>query len=79
MVCCLSACLKPTKHAGGGDAPLCLFLMVMVMMVMMVMMVALMLRCPESSAKSDLLAYLQRIILYCHQLSITSKVSEGYV
>jgi len=31
-------------------------------------------RCPESSAKSDLLAYLQRIILYCHQLSITSKV-----
>ena len=33
-------------------------------------------RCPESSAKSDLLAYLQRIILYCHQLSITSKVSK---
>ena len=31
-------------------------------------------RCPESSTKSDLLAYLQRIILYCHQLSITSKV-----
>ena len=54
-------------------------MVIMVMMVMMVMMVALMLRCPESSAKSDLLAYLQRIILYCHQLSITSKVSEGYV
>ena len=31
-------------------------------------------QCPESSTKSDLLAYLQRIILYCHQLSITSKV-----
>ena len=33
-------------------------------------------RCPESSTKSDLLAYLQRIILYCHQLSITSKVRK---
>ena len=31
-------------------------------------------RCPESSTKSDLLAYLQRIILYCHQLKITSMV-----
>jgi catenin alpha len=30
--------------------------------------------CPESATKSDLLAYLQRIALYCHQLSITSKV-----
>jgi len=30
--------------------------------------------CPESSTKSDLLAYLQRIALYCHQLNITSKV-----
>ena len=31
-------------------------------------------RCPDSITKSDLLAYLERIILYCHQLNITSKV-----
>merc|ERR1711992_270729 len=31
-------------------------------------------RCVESSTKKDLLAYLQRIALYCHQLNITSKV-----
>ena len=31
-------------------------------------------RCPESSTKNDLLAYLGRITLYCHQLNITSKV-----
>ena len=31
-------------------------------------------QCPESSTKNDLLAYLQRIALYCHQLSITSRV-----
>ena len=31
-------------------------------------------RCPESSTKKDLLAYLQRIALYCHQLDICSKV-----
>ena len=31
-------------------------------------------RCPDSVTKSDLLAYLGRIILYCHQLNITSKV-----
>lgn len=30
--------------------------------------------CPESASKKDLLAYLQRIALYCHQLNITSKV-----
>ena len=30
--------------------------------------------CPESTTKKDLLAYLQRIALYCHQLNITSKV-----
>ena len=30
--------------------------------------------CPESSTKKDLLAYLQRIALYCHQLDICSKV-----
>lgn len=30
--------------------------------------------CPESSTKQDLLAYLSRIALYCHQLNITSKV-----
>ena len=30
--------------------------------------------CPESTTKKDLLAYLERIILYCHQLNITSKV-----
>lgn len=30
--------------------------------------------CPESSTKKDLIAYLQRIALYCHQLNITSKV-----
>lgn len=32
------------------------------------------LQCPESSTKKDLIAYLQRIALYCHQLNITSKV-----
>jgi len=31
-------------------------------------------QCPESSTKMDLIAYLQRIALYCHQLNITSKV-----
>lgn len=31
-------------------------------------------QCSESSTKNDLLAYLQRIALYCHQLNITSKV-----
>ena len=31
-------------------------------------------QCPESSTKQDLIAYLQRIALYCHQLNITSKV-----
>lgn len=30
--------------------------------------------CPESTTKKDLIAYLQRIALYCHQLNITSKV-----
>lgn len=30
--------------------------------------------CPESSTKQDLLAYLQRIVLYRHQMKITSKV-----
>lgn len=30
--------------------------------------------CPESSTKKDLLAFLQRISLYCHQIQITSKV-----
>ncbi|TRY67298.1 hypothetical protein TCAL_02266 [Tigriopus californicus] len=30
--------------------------------------------CPESSTKKDLIAYLHRIALYCHQLNITSKV-----
>ena len=33
-----------------------------------------MFQCPDSSSKKDLLAYLQRIALYCHQLNITSKV-----
>ena len=32
------------------------------------------LQCPQSCTKEDLLAYLQRIALYCHQLNITSKV-----
>merc|ERR1719468_606862 len=31
-------------------------------------------QCPESNTKKDLLAYLERIGLYCHQLNITSKV-----
>ncbi|XP_022254960.1 catenin alpha-like [Limulus polyphemus] len=31
-------------------------------------------QCPQSNTKKDLLAYLQRIALYCHQLNITSKV-----
>jgi catenin alpha len=30
--------------------------------------------CPESSTKNDLLAYLQQIDFYTHQLNITSKV-----
>ncbi|KAF2354457.1 Vinculin/alpha-catenin [Trinorchestia longiramus] len=30
--------------------------------------------CPESRTKDDMLAYLDRIALYCHQLNITSKV-----
>ncbi|CAI9538406.1 unnamed protein product [Staurois parvus] len=30
--------------------------------------------CPDSTCKQDLLAYLQRISLYCHQLNICSKV-----
>ncbi|XP_061580950.1 catenin alpha-1 [Cololabis saira] len=30
--------------------------------------------CPDSTCKQDLLAYLQRIALYCHQLNICSKV-----
>ena len=33
-------------------------------------------QCPESSTKKDLLAYLERILLYCHQMNITSKVSN---
>jgi hypothetical protein len=32
------------------------------------------LQCPDSASKKDLLAYLQRIALYCQQLNITSKV-----
>lgn len=31
-------------------------------------------QCPDSTCKNDLLAYLQRIALYCHQLNICSKV-----
>lgn len=31
-------------------------------------------KCPDSASKKDLMAYLQRINLYCHQLNITSKV-----
>ena len=31
-------------------------------------------QCPESTTKKDLIAYLQRIALYCHQRNITSKV-----
>ena len=36
-------------------------------------------QCPESCTKNDLLAYLQRIALYCHQLNITSRVIISYV
>ena len=32
------------------------------------------LQCPDSASKRDLIAYLERIALYCHQLNITSKV-----
>ena len=32
-------------------------------------------QCPESTTKKDLLAYLERIRLYCHQLNITSRVN----
>ena len=31
-------------------------------------------QCPESSTKQDLLGYLDKITLFCHQLEITSKV-----
>ena len=31
-------------------------------------------QCPDSASKKDLVAYLERIALYCHQLNITSKV-----
>jgi len=31
-------------------------------------------QCTESTTKKDLIAYLQKIVLYCHQLNITSKV-----
>ena len=31
-------------------------------------------QCPDSASKKDLLLYLERIALYCHQLNITSKV-----
>jgi len=31
-------------------------------------------QCPVSATKTDLIAYLERISLYCHQLNITSKV-----
>uniref|UniRef100_A0A6I8PL86 Catenin alpha-2 n=1 Tax=Xenopus tropicalis TaxID=8364 RepID=A0A6I8PL86_XENTR len=31
-------------------------------------------QCPDSACKQDLIAYLQRIALYCHQLNICSKV-----
>ena len=31
-------------------------------------------QCPDSATKKDLVAYLERISLYCHQLNITSKV-----
>uniref|UniRef100_A0A0A9YR99 Catenin alpha n=2 Tax=Lygus hesperus TaxID=30085 RepID=A0A0A9YR99_LYGHE len=34
-------------------------------------------KCPESAMKKDMLAYMQQIPLYCHQLNITSKVKEG--
>ena len=37
-------------------------------------MVCCLFQCPDSASKKDLLAYLQRIALYCHQLNITSKV-----
>nr|XP_006815572.1 PREDICTED: catenin alpha-2-like [Saccoglossus kowalevskii] len=33
--------------------------------------------CPHSQSKDDLVAYLQRIALYCHQLNICSKVKAG--
>ena len=31
-------------------------------------------QCPDSSSKNDLLAYIQRIALYSHQLTITARV-----
>ena len=36
-------------------------------------------QCPESCTKNDLLAYLQRIALYCHQLNITSRVIISFI
>merc|ERR1719334_2869531 len=34
-------------------------------------------QCPESSTKKDLIAYLQRIALYCHQTGQVSKSNCG--
>ena len=31
-------------------------------------------QCPDSSSKNDLIAYIQRIALYSHQLTITARV-----
>lgn len=31
-------------------------------------------QCPDSSSKNDLMAYIQRIALYSHQLTITARV-----
>ncbi|TPP65198.1 Catenin alpha-3 [Fasciola gigantica] len=33
--------------------------------------------CPDSASRRDLLAYLQRVTLHCHQLNITSRVKAG--
>ena len=33
-------------------------------------------KCPHSMTRSDLIAYLQRVALYSHQLSITAKVKS---
>lgn len=35
----------------------------------------ILMQCPDESCRKDLLAYMERMQLYCHQLKITSSVS----
>lgn len=56
---------------GSLDLQLCVFSDVLTVCVLVPFFS---IQCPDSACKQDLLAYLQRIALYCHQLNICSKV-----